>query len=148
MTVFENTLVGATAGGSLTGRDARDRVLAVLETTGLLGLANRRAATLGLLDRKRLEMARTLATDPVVLLLDEIAGGLTEEETQDLVETIRELRRSGVAIVWIEHVVHALLAVAQRLVCMSAGRVIAEGEPETVMNDPAVIDAYLGSAAA
>ena len=148
MTVFENALVGATAGGALAGVDARDRVLEVLEQTGILHLANRRAATLGLLDRKRLEMARALATEPVVLLLDEIAGGLTEEETHDLTETIRELRRGGLAVVWIEHVVHALLAVAERLVCMSAGRIIAEGEPETVMNDPAVIDAYLGSAAA
>jgi branched-chain amino acid transport system ATP-binding protein len=148
MTVFENALVGATAGGELAGADARDRVIAVLETTGLLDVANRRAATLGLLDRKRLEMARALATDPIVLLLDEIAGGLTEEETHELIETIQELRRGGLAIVWIEHVVQALVQVAERLVCMSAGRIIAEGEPETVMNDPAVIDAYLGSAAA
>jgi branched-chain amino acid transport system ATP-binding protein len=148
MTVFENALVGATAGAEHAGADARDRVIAVLETTGLLDVANRRAATLGLLDRKRLEMARALATDPVVLLLDEIAGGLTEEETHELIETIQELRRGGLAIVWIEHVVQALVQVAERLVCMSAGRIIAEGEPETVMNDPAVIDAYLGSAAA
>jgi branched-chain amino acid transport system ATP-binding protein len=148
MTVFENALVGATAGGALAGAEARDRVLALLQTTGLLDVANRRAATLGLLDRKRLEMARALATDPVVLLLDEIAGGLTEQETHELIETIQELRRGGLAIVWIEHVVQALVQVAERLVCMSAGRVIAEGEPDTVMNDPAVIDAYLGSAAA
>jgi branched-chain amino acid transport system ATP-binding protein len=147
MTVFENALVGATAGGALAGGDARDRVLAQLEITGLLDVANRRAATLGLLDRKRLEMARALATDPVVLLLDEIAGGLTEQETHELIETIQELRRGGLAIVWIEHVVQALVQVAERLVCMSAGRIIAEGEPEIVMNDPAVIDAYLGSAA-
>jgi branched-chain amino acid transport system ATP-binding protein len=93
-------------------------------------------------------MARALATEPVVLLLDEIAGGLTEQETHELIQTIQELRRGGLAIVWIEHVVQALVQVAERLVCMSAGRIIAEGEPEIVMNDPAVIDAYLGSAAA
>jgi branched-chain amino acid transport system ATP-binding protein len=147
MTVFENALVGATAGGALRGGDARERALEALETAGLLDLSNRRAAALGLLDRKRLELARALATEPLVLLLDEIAGGLTEQETDVLVGSIQELRRAGLAIVWIEHVVHALVQVAERLACMSEGRVIAEGPPDVVMNDPAVIDAYLGSAA-
>jgi branched-chain amino acid transport system ATP-binding protein len=147
MTVFENVLVGTTTGGGLRGSDANDRALAVLESTGLLPLANRRAAALGLLSRKRLEMARALATGPVVLLLDEIAGGLTEDESHELVESVQELRRGGIAIVWIEHVVQALVQVAERLVCMSAGRIIADGEPDAVMKDPAVIEAYLGSAA-
>jgi branched-chain amino acid transport system ATP-binding protein len=146
MTVFENVLVGTSTGGAMRGAEARTHAVDVLEKTDLLHVGNRRAATLGLLDRKRLEMARALATDPVVLLLDEIAGGLTEEETHVLVATIQELRRGGLAIVWIEHVVHALLQVAERLVCMSAGRIIAEGEPDAVMKDPAVISAYLGSA--
>ena len=147
MTVFENVLVGATTGGEKRGGEAEQRALAALERAGILELSNRRAATLGLLDRKRLEMARALATDPVVLLLDEIAGGLTESETGELVESIQALRGEGLAIVWIEHVVHALLRVAERLVCMSAGRIIAEGSPDAVMRDPAVIEAYLGSAA-
>jgi branched-chain amino acid transport system ATP-binding protein len=147
MTVFENVLVGTTSGGALRGKAAQDRAIEALDTAQLLHLANRRAATLGLLDRKRLEMARALATGPVVVLLDEIAGGLTEEETEELVAAIQQLRRGGVAIVWIEHVVQTLLQVAERLVCMSAGRIIADGEPDAVMNDPAVIDAYLGTAA-
>jgi len=139
MTVFENVLVGAS------GSDRLQRALAALETTDLLHLANRRAAALGLLDRKRLEMARALATDPAVLLLDEVAGGLTEEETHALVESIQALVDAGIGVVWIEHVVQALLRVATRLICMSAGRVIAEGEPDAVMNDEAVMAAYLGT---
>ena len=147
MTVFENVLVGASMGGGLRGSAARSAALQALELTGLLSLGNRRADTLGLLDRKRLELARAVATGPRVLLLDEIAGGLTEAETGDLVAEVRQLRAAGIALIWIEHVVRALLAVADRLACMSAGRIIAEGEPEAVMNDPRVIDAYLGSAA-
>jgi branched-chain amino acid transport system ATP-binding protein len=110
----------------------------------MLHKANRRAETLGLLDRKHLELARALVTDPVVLLLDEIGGGLTDEEAGELVETIADLRRHGIAIVWIEHIVHVLVQVVTRLVCMDAGRVIADGDPKVVMADAAVIDAYLG----
>jgi branched-chain amino acid transport system ATP-binding protein len=113
----------------------------------MLSLGNRRADSLGLLDRKRLELARAFATSPSVLLLDEIAGGLTEEETDELIEQIRQVRAAGIAVVWIEHVVHALLRVAERLICMSAGKVIADGEPDAVMNDAGVIEAYLGRAA-
>jgi branched-chain amino acid transport system ATP-binding protein len=109
-------------------------------------VANRGADALGLLARKRLELARALATDPQVLLLDEIAGGLTDDETVELVQTIRDVRARGVAIVWIEHIVHVLLQVADRLVCMAEGRIIAQGDPQTVMSDPIVISTYLGTA--
>ena len=114
----------------------------------MLDLANRRAESLGLLDRKRLELARALATGPQVLLLDEIGGGLTDAEAGELVATIRQLRARRIAIVWIEHMVHVLLQVVSRLVCMDAGRVLAEGDPAAVMKDAAVIDAYLGQGAA
>jgi branched-chain amino acid transport system ATP-binding protein len=144
MTVFENTLVAATAGGGFAREEAYDRSIDALEHCGMLRVANRRAETLGLLDRKRLELARALATDPIILLLDEIGGGLTDAEADELVGTILELRKRGLAIVWIEHIVHVLLQVVGRLVCMNAGRIIADGEPKAVMADAAVIDAYLG----
>jgi branched-chain amino acid transport system ATP-binding protein len=148
MTVFENVFVGATNGARLRRRAAYERSVEVLEICELAHVANRPADSLGLLHRKRLELARALATDPQVLLLDEIGAGLTDEEAQQLVGTIRGLRAQRVAIVWIEHIVHVLVQVIDRLVCMDGGRVIADGEPEAVMRDAAVIDAYLGSAVA
>jgi branched-chain amino acid transport system ATP-binding protein len=144
MTVFENVYVGAGQGGGLTREQSYAEALGSIELCGMMGVANRPADTLGLLDRKRLELARALATRPRVLLLDEIGGGLTDAEASELVETIRELRRRGIAIVWIEHIVHVLLQVAQRLICLDAGRVIADGEPDAVLNDPALVAAYLG----
>jgi branched-chain amino acid transport system ATP-binding protein len=112
----------------------------------LVELANRRAESLGLLDRKRLELARALATNPRVLLLDEVGAGLTDAEAAELVSTIKQLRQLGISLVWIEHIVHVLVQVVDRLVCMDAGRVIADGEPEEVLRDAVVVDAYLGKA--
>ena len=144
MTVFENCFVAATAGGGLARERAYAACVDSLELCEMLHVANRRAETLGLLDRKRLELARALATGPRVLLLDEIGGGLTDEEAIHLVDTIQVLRGRGLAIVWIEHIVHVLIRVVERLVCMDAGRIIADGDPETVIADAAVIDAYVG----
>ncbi len=144
MTVFENVFVAAAHGASLPQADAYDEAIASLELCGMTAVANRRAETLGLLDRKRLELARALASKPALLLLDEIGGGLSEAEASELVDTILELRRRDIGIVWIEHIVHILLQVVQRLVCMDAGRVIANGDPRAVMADPNVIKAYLG----
>jgi branched-chain amino acid transport system ATP-binding protein len=148
MTVLENVLVGATFGGGLRGGRGEERAIDVLQLCGLIGVANRRAEDLGLLSRKRLELARALATEPKVLLLDEIGGGLTDAEALELVDTILALRERGVAIVWIEHIVHVLLRVVDRLICMAAGKVIADGDPRAVLADPAVIEAYLGRAVA
>jgi branched-chain amino acid transport system ATP-binding protein len=148
MTVFENALVGATFGSS--GRsdaEAGDAAVAGLERAGLLGRANRLAGSLTLLERKRLELARALATGPRVLLLDEIAGGLTEPEVQELVATVGELRSAGVSILWIEHIVHALVSVVDRLIAVDFGRKLVEGRPEAVLASPEVRDVYLGAEA-
>ncbi len=147
MTVFENVFVGATAGGGRSGSAAYDVSLEVLDRCALTRLANRRAEDLGLLQRKRLELARALAVGPAVLLLDEIGGGLTDAESAALVETIASLRDRGIAVLWIEHIVHVLMQVVTRLVCMDAGRIIAEGAPEAVVAQAAVMDAYLGTRA-
>ncbi|MBL0151198.1 MAG: ABC transporter ATP-binding protein [Ideonella sp.] len=144
MTVYENVLVGATFGAGRGEAQAEDHALAVLERTGLLRRANTLAGTLPLLDRKRLELARALATNPRLLLLDEIGGGLTEHEVHALIETIRAIRTDGVTIVWIEHIVHALLAVVDRLIAIDFGRLLADGDPHAVMADPAVREIYLG----
>jgi branched-chain amino acid transport system ATP-binding protein len=148
MTVFENVFVAAAAGGGLSRRAAYERSIESLELCGMIETANRISESLGLLDRKRLELARSLVTGPVVLLLDEIAAGLTDAECVSLVETIRALNDRGIAIVWIEHIVHVLLQVVERLVCMDEGRVIADGLPNAVMADATVIDAYLGRSVA
>lgn len=148
MTVFENVLTAATHGAGLGAGDAGDRAMESLRLCGMQALANRRAETLGLLGRKRLELVRALATGPTVLLLDEIGGGLTDAEASELVDVVRTIRSRQIAIVWIEHLVHVLLQVATRLVCMDGGRVIASGDPQAVLSDATVVEAYLGGVAA
>jgi len=144
LTVFENLLVGAVYGRRKSEREAAQSCGEILERLGLIKRANTLAGSLTLLERKRLEMARALATAPRLLLLDEIAGGLTEGECLELVATIREIRQTGVAILWIEHVVHALLAVIDRLVVLNFGRKIAEGVPKEVIQLPEVHQIYIG----
>jgi branched-chain amino acid transport system ATP-binding protein len=145
MSVFENVLTAAVYGSGKEKNQAEYLAVQALKRTQMLALANRPAATLGLMDRKRLELARALATDPKVLLLDEIGGGLTEGELHQLVEGVGLLKQDGLTIVWIEHILHALLKVIDRLVCMDTGSVIAQGTPQDVMANDKVIQAYLGS---
>ncbi len=142
MTVFENILVGAAFGRA--AADPESHALKVMELTGMKARANQLASSITLLERKRLELARALATEPELLLLDEIAGGLTDRECQSLLGAIRDVHASGVTIVWIEHVVHALLSVAQRLVVLNFGKLIADGKPDDVMKSKDVKSVYLG----
>ena len=147
LTVFENLLVAAVHGRRQRERDVVDACADILERTGLIGFADRRAGALNLLGRKRLELARALAGAPRLLLLDEIAGGLTEAECGELVALVREINRSGMTIIWVEHIVHVLVAVVSRLVVLNFGRKIMEGEPRAVMASDEVKEIYMGIAA-
>jgi branched-chain amino acid transport system ATP-binding protein len=144
LTVFENLLVAGAFGSEKREAEVADRCAGILVEAGLAPRANQPAGSLGLLQRKRLELARALATDPKILLLDEIAGGLTEAECHSLVETIRGVRRRGVSIVWIEHVLHALNAVVDRLLVLNFGKVIGVGKPEAIMASREVLEIYVG----
>ena len=144
MSVFENLVTAACFGGGQPEHQAWETAARVLEQTGLKPQANQRAGSLTLLNRKRLELARALATGPRLLLLDEIAGGLTEHEAKELVDELRRIKAAGVTMIWIEHVVHALLAIADRLFVINFGQKLAEGEPQAVMADPQVRRVYMG----
>ena len=144
LSVFENVLAAASAGAGLRGSVAHTAAVGALTRAGLLDRANQQAATLMLLDRKRLEVARALATSPRLILLDEVGGGLTEPELVVLIELVKDLRAGGVAVIWIEHIVHALLQVVDQLLCLSYGRVLAYGEPAEVMASKEVRNVYLG----
>jgi branched-chain amino acid transport system ATP-binding protein len=144
MTVLENLLVGASFAGRARISNPRACCLDVLQTCGLAPKANAQAGALTLLERKRLELARALATKPSLLLLDEIAGGLTDPEAAQLVETIKSIHAGGVTIIWIEHVLHALIPVISRLVVLSFGKILADGDPHEIMALPSVREIYLG----
>jgi branched-chain amino acid transport system ATP-binding protein len=144
LSVFENLLVAGAFGSRKREAEVAARCGDILVQTGLIGRANVPAGQLSLLERKRLELARALATDPKVLLLDEIAGGLTEGECTALVATIRDIHASGMSIVWIEHVLHALTSVVERLLVLDFGKVIGMGRPDDIMASKEVREIYLG----
>jgi len=146
MTVFENALVAAARGAGLRRQAAYQAAYGALARAGLAGKADVAAHRLTLLERKRLELARALATQPSVLLLDEIAGGLTEPETDALIGTIREVHAAGTTIVWVEHIMRALTQVVQRVVCLADGRLLFDGDPQDMLRDEQVRRAYLGGA--
>jgi branched-chain amino acid transport system ATP-binding protein len=144
LTVYENLVVAATHGRGTSEAEVIGICADVLDRTGLLPKANTLAGSLSLLERKRLELARAMATGPKLLLLDEIAGGLTDAECKSLIQTIRDIHAEGVTIIWIEHVLHALTAVVERLLVLDFGRVIGIGDPATIMDSREVREIYLG----
>ena len=144
MTVFENCVVAGAFAGGCGEREVYGRAAAVLERCGLTSKANVRASALTLLDRKRLVLARALTTRPRLLLLDEVAGGLSEPECEILTALIRDILTTGLSLIWIEHVVHALTAVVERVVVLAGGSFIADGRPEAVLRHPKVAEVYMG----
>jgi branched-chain amino acid transport system ATP-binding protein len=145
MTVFENVLVAAQQGAGLRRRASYAAAVGALERTAMTGQANLLAARLGLLQRKRLELARALSSQPKLLLLDEVAGGLTDPEVAQLVEIVRGINAEGTAVIWIEHVVRALTPVVSRLICLAGGSFVGDGDPAAVLADPAVREVFLGT---
>jgi branched-chain amino acid transport system ATP-binding protein len=145
LSTYENALVAATFGAGLRGRDAELRAVDALAQCGLESLGDQLAGRLTLLQRKRLELARAIAIEPRLLLLDEVAGGLTDSEVGELLTLVKSIHRSGVTVIWIEHLVHALVSVAGRLLVLAEGRLVGDGKPDALLRDQQVRDLYLGS---
>jgi branched-chain amino acid transport system ATP-binding protein len=145
LSVRDNVLIGALKGGRRSLREADAKADELLERTGLTHVAARDASALTIADRKRLEVARALATEPKLLLLDEVMAGLRPVEVDQAVALISRLRASGITIVLVEHLIRAVLAACDRLAVLHQGRKIAEGEPRSTLERPAVIEAYFGA---
>lgn len=144
MTVYENVLVGGVYGASLSEKSVRNKVYEILELTGLLPKKDLFAGKLALLDRKRLEVARALATHPKLLLLDEVAAGLTEAEVNEVLRIVKTVKGSGVTIIWIEHILKTMMEAADRVLCIASGKKLACGDPKGVLDSKEVQEVYLG----
>ena len=144
LTVYENLLVSAVHGGRISEFKARDRIKEILAMVGLFEQRNQLSGGLPLLDRKALELGRAMATDPKLILLDEVAGGLTEAETEKVLSIVREINDRGVSIIWIEHILMTMAKGVDRLLVITQGSYLTSGAPEEVMNSDLVMESYLG----
>ena len=145
LTVLENATVGACFGRENLGiRDAREVAYETLSFLGIVERADQLARSLNVAQKKRLEMARALASRPVLLLLDEVLAGLNPSEIAEMVEIVKKIRDTGVTIIMIEHVMHAVMNVSDRMIVLDFGEQIAEGTPQEIQNNERVIEAYLG----
>jgi branched-chain amino acid transport system ATP-binding protein len=144
LTVYENLLVGAVHGGGFKEKEARERIDEILNIVGLYAKKNQLAGGLPLLNRKALELGRAMATDPQMILLDEVAGGLTEAETENILQIVQEINKRGVSIIWIEHILMTMSRGVDRLLVITQGSYLTSGLPEEVMNSNDVMVSYLG----
>ncbi|MBI4965156.1 MAG: ATP-binding cassette domain-containing protein [Desulfomonile tiedjei] len=144
LTVYENVLVPVTHGGGLSQREGRSKAEGLLEQTGLSGRKNDFPSALNSLERKMLELARALGASPRLLLLDEIAGGVTDAELQQVLRIVRQLHETGITIIWVEHIPRMMVHGVERLLVLSNGRMLASGNPRDVMAAREVVDVYLG----
>jgi len=144
MTILENLLVGSIYGAGKSYKESKKRCLRILEKTGLSAKSGALVGTLPLLDRKRLELAKALATNPVLLLVDEVAGGLTEGEVEEFLRIIHGVRKEGVTVLWVEHIVMAMTKGPDRLLVMNFGRRLFVGRPDEAFSSPDVQKIYLG----
>ncbi len=145
MTVFENIIVGGVYGNGLSERNAKKKAWDILETIGLADKKQWLAGKLGLLDRKRLEIGRAMATEAKVLLFDEVAGGLIESEVYQILEIVKPIKAQGKSIIWIEHVLQTMLEGADRVLCLAEGRDLICGKPIEVLESKEVAECYLGA---
>ena len=145
MSVYENCLVAAVHGAKHSEKDGKNVALEALKLTGLYDKREIRAGELTLLDRKRMEIARALGTEPKLLLLDEVAAGLTEAEVQEVMQMVADLKAAKYSIIWIEHVIQTMVESTDHLMCMETGHELIIGDPREVMNSPEVEAVYLGT---
>ena len=144
MTVFENIMVGGVFGAGMSEAQAKEKALKVAKIIKLDDKLDLFAGKLGLLDRKRLEIGRALATEPKILLLDEVGGGLTESEVGLIINLVKEIKREGVSVIWIEHIIRTMLEGTDRVMLLADGVDVITGKPLDVMNSKEVKRVYMG----